>query len=258
MTVVSGTAAVEEDGSSTPGDATAQARRCFEIVFDALREVGAASRDVIRTRMYLVDPADADAVGAVHAELFGEIRPAATMVVIEALLRSEWLVEVEADALLAGSPVKVQIVEGDLLEQNVDAIVNAWNRNTFPWWLLLPQGVSGTIKRRGGTEPFRELRRHGRMALGEAVVTGAGRLPFKGIIHVAGIDDVWRSSEKATRLSVRNAVREAEKAGFSSLAIPLIGSGSWGMDERRTEAAILDELSSIESFLEIFVVRYVR
>ncbi|WP_434301474.1 macro domain-containing protein [Corallococcus exiguus] len=88
----------------------------------------------------------------------------------------------------------VQLVEGDLLDQPVDAIVNAWNRNIIPWWLLLPQGVSGAIKRRGGTAPFREVARVGPMPLGSAVVTGAGRLPFKGIIHVAGIDMLWRAS----------------------------------------------------------------
>ena len=98
VTAFSGTGPVEPDGSSTPGDATAQARRCFEIVLDALRQVGASPRDVIRTRMYLVDPADAEAVGRIHAEAFGDLRPAATMVVVAALLRPEWRVEVEADA----------------------------------------------------------------------------------------------------------------------------------------------------------------
>ena len=153
--------------------------------------------------------------------------------------------------------MNVRIVEGDLLDQKVQAIVNAWNRNTIPWRLLLPLGVSGAIKRRGGTEPFCELRRYGRMALGEAVVTGAGRLPYKGIVHVAGIDDLWRGSEKATRLSVRNAVLQTERAGFTSLALPLIGSGSWGLSERRAEAAILDELSRIESAVAVTVVRFV-
>ena len=98
VTAVSGTAPVESDGSSTPGDVATQARRCWKIVFDALRQVGVSPKDVVRTRMYLVDPADAEAVGAVHAETFGEIRPAATMVVVKTLLRPEWRVEVEADA----------------------------------------------------------------------------------------------------------------------------------------------------------------
>jgi O-acetyl-ADP-ribose deacetylase (regulator of RNase III) len=152
--------------------------------------------------------------------------------------------------------VNVCVVEGDLLDQKVDAIVNAWNRNTIPWWLLLPQGVSGAIKRRGGTAPFSELRRHGRMALGQAVTTGPGRLSYKGIIHVAGIDDLWRGTEMAARLSARNAVREAERQGFVSIAIPLIGSGSWGLSQDRSESAILDELSKIESDVRATVVRF--
>ena len=93
----------------------------------------------------------------------------------------------------------LRIVEGDLLEQPVDAIVNAWNRNMIPWRLLVPQGVSGAIKRRGGLAPFREVARAGPMPLGSAVVTSAGRLPFKGIIHVAGINMLWRASERSIR-----------------------------------------------------------
>ena len=63
-------------------------------------------------------------------------------------------------------------VSGDLLDQPVEAVVNAWNRNVIPWWLLLPQGVSGAIKKRGGTEPFKELAKHGPIPLGGAVATG--------------------------------------------------------------------------------------
>ena len=55
--------------------------------------------------------------------------------------------------------ITVRVVEGDLLDQDADALVNAWNRNIIPWWLLLPQGVSGALKRRAGTAPFRELAR---------------------------------------------------------------------------------------------------
>ena len=98
--LVSGTAPVEPDGSSTPGDAAAQARRCFAIILGAIGELGGGPTDVVRTRMYIVDPADADAVGAVHGEIFGDIRPASTMVVISALLRPEWRIEIEAEALV--------------------------------------------------------------------------------------------------------------------------------------------------------------
>ncbi len=89
----------------------------------------------------------------------------------------------------------VEVVQGELLDQDVDVIVNAWNWNIIPWWLLLPQRVSGPIKRRGGTGPFKELAKHGSIRLGETVLTSAGRLPFKVIIHVAGINMLWRASE---------------------------------------------------------------
>ena len=98
--IVSGTAPVEPDGSSTPGDAAAQARRCFAIILGAIAELGGSASDVVRTRMFITDPRDADAVGAVHGEVFGEVRPAATMVVVAALLRDEWRVEIEAEALI--------------------------------------------------------------------------------------------------------------------------------------------------------------
>ena len=100
--LVSGTAPVEEDGSSTPGDAAAQARRCFAIILQAVEESGGSAADVVRTRMFITDEADADQVGAVHGEVFSDIRPAATMVVVQALLRDEWRVEIEAEALVPG------------------------------------------------------------------------------------------------------------------------------------------------------------
>jgi enamine deaminase RidA (YjgF/YER057c/UK114 family) len=99
---VSGTAPVFDDGSC-PNDAGLQARRCFDIVVAALRAVGATPDDVVRTRMYLTDGDDAERVGAVHAEVFGAARPAATMVVVAGLLDPRWRVEVEAEALCTDS-----------------------------------------------------------------------------------------------------------------------------------------------------------
>ncbi|MGH3822794.1 MAG: RidA family protein [Pseudonocardiaceae bacterium] len=96
--VVSGTAPVWADGSC-PGDVGVQARRCFEIITEALAKAGASLADVVRCRMFLVDPADADAVGAVHGQLFAEIRPAATMVIVAGLLDPRWKVEIEAEAI---------------------------------------------------------------------------------------------------------------------------------------------------------------
>src|SRR5437870_2146614 len=114
--------------------------------------------------------------------------------------------------------MNLRILDGDLLDQDVEVIVNAWNRNLIPWWLLLPQGVSGAIKRRAGLQPFRELGRLGVIPLGGAVVTGAGRLPFRAIIHVAGINLLWRSSERSVRASVRNALALAREKGYRSVA----------------------------------------
>jgi enamine deaminase RidA (YjgF/YER057c/UK114 family) len=100
--VVSGTAPVWPDGSCPP-DVGVQARRCFEIIAAALDQLGARLDDVVRTRMFLTDAAQADAVGRVHGELFAVARPAATMVVVAGLLDPRWLVEVEAEAVISPS-----------------------------------------------------------------------------------------------------------------------------------------------------------
>ena len=97
--LVSGTAPVWPDGSCDP-DPGVQARRCFEIILAALLEAGAEARHVVRTRMFVVDAADAEAVGSAHGEVFGDVRPAATMVVISALLDPRWKVEIEAEAII--------------------------------------------------------------------------------------------------------------------------------------------------------------
>ncbi len=98
--VVAGTAPVWPDGSCVE-DAGAQARRCFEIIAEALAEAGAGLADVVWCRMFVIDPSDADAVGAVHGQLFAEIRPAATMVIVAGLLDPRWKVEIEAEAIIA-------------------------------------------------------------------------------------------------------------------------------------------------------------
>lgn len=95
--LVSGTAPVWPDGSCDE-DAHTQARRCFEIIASALAEAGATLAQVVRTRMFLTDAGDADAVGRAHGEVFGDTRPAATMVVVKALLDPRWKVEIEAEA----------------------------------------------------------------------------------------------------------------------------------------------------------------
>lgn len=99
--VVAGTAPIWPDDFVDP-DPGAQARRCLEIMLEALEEAGGAATDVVRTRMFITDAGVADVVGEAHGEIFGEIRPAATMVVVEGLLDPRWLVEMELEAMLSG------------------------------------------------------------------------------------------------------------------------------------------------------------
>jgi enamine deaminase RidA (YjgF/YER057c/UK114 family) len=102
VVAVSGTAPVWPDGGVDP-DPAVQARRCLEIALGALAELGGRLEDVVRTRQYVVSADDAEAVGAVHGEVFGEVRPASTMVVVAGLLDPRWRYEVEVDAVLSSS-----------------------------------------------------------------------------------------------------------------------------------------------------------
>ena len=95
---VSGTAPIWPDGTCVP-DVEAQMRRCCEIIVAALREADATPEDVVRTRVYVVDPSDQPAVGRVHAEVFGTAKPANTTVVAR-LLDPQWKVEIEAEAVV--------------------------------------------------------------------------------------------------------------------------------------------------------------
>jgi len=99
---VSGTAPVAEGGGvHAPGDAHAQAERCFEIALRALRELGAGPEHVVRTRMYVTDISRWEEFGRAHRTAFGAHPPAATMVEVRALVDPAMLVEVELDAVLA-------------------------------------------------------------------------------------------------------------------------------------------------------------
>jgi enamine deaminase RidA (YjgF/YER057c/UK114 family) len=97
---VSGTAPVMPGGEAPPPGAYEQAKRCLEIVIAALAEAGAGPEHVVRTRSFLVDAADWEEIGRAHGEVFGDVRPASTMVVVAGLLDPRWRVEIEADAIL--------------------------------------------------------------------------------------------------------------------------------------------------------------
>lgn len=101
--VVAGTAPIWPDDFVDPSP-RAQAGRCLEIMLEALAEAGGTPADVVRTRMFITDPAHADEIGSAHGEVFGEIRPASTMVVVGGLLDHRWVVEMELEAVLTTDP----------------------------------------------------------------------------------------------------------------------------------------------------------
>ena len=151
----------------------------------------------------------------------------------------------------------IKIVKGNIVdfEDSVDVIVNAWNRNFIPHRILVTHGVSKAIKERSDLKPFDEVQKFGFLKLGEAVLTTPGKLNCKGIMHVAGIDIFWNSSEKATRLSAKNIVKIVLENDFKSIAVPLIGCGTNKLDENKC-IEILKEEFEIISDRDMFVVKY--
>jgi enamine deaminase RidA (YjgF/YER057c/UK114 family) len=99
---VAGTAPIMPGDAEPPADAYGQAKRCLEIVVAALSELGALPEHVVRTRAFIVNPADWEGVGKAHGEVFADIRPASAFIVVAGLLDPRWLVEIEAEALVEG------------------------------------------------------------------------------------------------------------------------------------------------------------
>ena len=154
--------------------------------------------------------------------------------------------------------LRLKVTDGDLLEQrDCDAIVNAWNRN-FPWWfLIVPHGVAGAIRKRAGARPFHEIG-YAPMRIGEARVTSAGRLPFKAIIHVPGIDWHRTATDAIVREGAHGAVQAAMAHGYKSVALPILGSGVGGMKVERALSLMKEGIYRIQSpdDIEVRIVRY--
>jgi enamine deaminase RidA (YjgF/YER057c/UK114 family) len=98
---VSGTAPIPSDGSDPPSDAYGQTRLCLQIILKALGELGSRAEDVVRTRVYGTRADIFDDVARAHHEVFGQISPASAFVVVKELASPAWLVEIEADAIVA-------------------------------------------------------------------------------------------------------------------------------------------------------------
>ena len=97
--MVAGTAPIEPDGSSTPGDAAAQMERCCAIVAQAIADLDGRIEDTVRTCIYLTDRADFASVAKVHGKWFGSARPATTTLIVSGFIRPEWRVEIEAEVM---------------------------------------------------------------------------------------------------------------------------------------------------------------
>ena len=134
---------------------------------------------------------------------------------------------------------RIRVVKGDITSLSCDAIVNAANDH-----LWMGGGVAGAIKRRGGEEIEREAVRQGPISVGEAVATGAGRLPCRYVIHAATMSQDLVTSERAIREATRSALRLADRLGLESVALPALGTGVGGFPLDRAATVMLEEATA--------------
>jgi O-acetyl-ADP-ribose deacetylase len=136
-----------------------------------------------------------------------------------------------------GWRARIVLRKGDLTEADVDAIVNAANND-----LILGGGVAGAIRTKGGPSIQAECDQLGPIAIGEAAITGAGKLKARHVIHAASMRLGGRTSEEGLRSSTRNALRRAAEHGLKSVAFPAIGTGIAGFPIERCAVVMLDEI----------------
>jgi O-acetyl-ADP-ribose deacetylase (regulator of RNase III) len=123
---------------------------------------------------------------------------------------------------------RIVLLEGDITEQEVDAIVNAANSE-----LVLGSGVAGAIREKGGPTIQEECDAIGAIAVGGAAITGAGELPARFVIHAAGMPPGGKADEASVRGSLRRSLELAEENGCRSVACPAIGTGVAGFPQQR-------------------------
>jgi len=136
-----------------------------------------------------------------------------------------------------GIEEKIRILQGDLTDQAVDAIVNAANSR-----LTLGGGVAGAIRRRGGMSIQAECDALGTIPLGEAAITGAGQLKARYVIHAASMRLGGTTTEENLRLSTRNSLLRAKEKGLRSIAFPAVGTGIAGFPMRRCAEVMFEEV----------------
>ncbi len=131
---------------------------------------------------------------------------------------------------------RITLVEGDITQQEVDAIVNAANSQ-----LVLGSGVAGAIREAGGPTIQRECDAHGAIEVGDAAVTGAGNMPARYVIHAAAMAPAGSADEASVRSSVRRSLERAAELGCATIAFPAVGAGVGGFSLQRCAELSLEE-----------------
>jgi O-acetyl-ADP-ribose deacetylase (regulator of RNase III) len=134
---------------------------------------------------------------------------------------------------------EIEITRGDITEAPTEAIVNAANNH-----LWMGAGVAGAIKRKGGTEIEREAVAKGPVKIGEAVITGAGRLKAKYVIHAAGMGQDLQTDAQKVKDATRSSLELAESHKISSIAFPAIGTGVGGFSVSECARIMVGEAAS--------------
>jgi O-acetyl-ADP-ribose deacetylase len=148
---------------------------------------------------------------------------------------------------------RVTLIEGDITDQSVDAIVNAANNS-----LILGTGVAGAIRERGGETIQAECDAHGPVKVGEAALTGAGRLDARFVIHAAGMEMGGTADVDSVRSSIRASLELAVAQGCRSIALPAVGAGAGGLAlQRCAELSIELAREHLEGQTSLDEVRFV-
>jgi O-acetyl-ADP-ribose deacetylase (regulator of RNase III) len=135
------------------------------------------------------------------------------------------------------SGVKIKVVQGDITEVEADAIVNAANNH-----LWMGAGVAGAIKRKGGKEIEHEAMKQGPVPVGEAVVTPAGRLKAKYVIHAAVMGQDLMTSEQYMKTATLNSLKRAEELKIGSVAFPAFGTGVGGFPTDESARIMIEQV----------------
>ena len=148
--------------------------------------------------------------------------------------------------------VRIEVLEADITEQAVDAIVNAANND-----LVLGSGVAGAIARKGGPAIQEACNRHGPIQVGEAAITGAGNLPAKYVIHAASMRLGGKATAESIRGSVAHSLQLAETHGVRSIALPAVGMGIAGFPLQEGARIMMQTLKAhIDGGTQLQLVRF--